>query len=196
MHDVEIFSWVWTLKGTNQDENSERRRQTAERHAYFNINHLSNILTGFKNPILSILPLTIGGDYLPHAAQDLRALWQAKLTELQTGSDTVFSLTSPCFAIKFPNGSFIFQHSQKLSCSPPQFPTIPNTFLENHPKTQWVSTASSPLWSCRMIPALPDDGHHIWGERGQGGGGWWKRESSILYGNLFPLFPLLGPLNF
>ena len=118
MHDVEILSWVCALKGTNQDENSERRRQTAERHAYFNINHLSNILTGFKNPILSILPLTIGGDYLPHAAQDLQALRQAKLTELQTGSDTVLSLTSPCFAITFPNGSLIVHRSQKCSCSP------------------------------------------------------------------------------
>lgn len=46
------------------------REGETDRRAYFNINHLSNILTGFKNPILSILPLTVGNDYLPHAAQD------------------------------------------------------------------------------------------------------------------------------
>lgn len=59
---------AWIPKGTNWEENSESGRQTAEGRAYFNINHLSNILTGFKNPILSILPLSVGDDYLPGAA--------------------------------------------------------------------------------------------------------------------------------
>lgn len=49
----------------SQKENGERGSQTAQRRGYFNINHLSNILTGFKNPILSILPLSTGSDYQP-----------------------------------------------------------------------------------------------------------------------------------
>lgn len=200
MHNVEILVLisVWILKGTNQEENSARGRQTAERRAYFNINHLSNILTGFKNPILSILPLTAGNDYLPHAAQDLWALFsQAKQTEPQTGTDTAFSSRSPCYDIQtFPNRGFAGHRSPKLSCPPPQFPAKSNPSLKNHPKTQWLSASPWLVGSCRMIPAFPDSGHHIWGEGGQGGGGWWKRESSILYGDLFPLFPLLHPLNF
>lgn len=40
-------------------------RQTAQRRAFFNINHLSNILTATKNPILTILPMSPGNDYTP-----------------------------------------------------------------------------------------------------------------------------------
>lgn len=40
------------------------KRQTAQRHVHFlYINHLSNILTATKNPILTILPMSPGNDY-------------------------------------------------------------------------------------------------------------------------------------
>lgn len=53
------------------------------RRGYFNINHLSNILTGFKNPILSILPLSTGGDYQPPCCLPPTL---PKLSEWQTGT--------------------------------------------------------------------------------------------------------------
>lgn len=46
--------------------------QTAQRRAYFNINQLSNILTGTKDPILTILPVTPGNDYASVEATTVR----------------------------------------------------------------------------------------------------------------------------
>lgn len=45
------------------ESGKENEGQTAQRRAYFNINQLSNILTGTKDPILTILPVTPGNDY-------------------------------------------------------------------------------------------------------------------------------------
>lgn len=85
------------------------------------------------------------------------------------------------------------------SIAPQSFHILRLNFSLNptHPwETWWLSTSLWLVRSCQRIPTLPDSGHHIWGEWGQGGGGWWKRESSILYGDLFPLLPLRRPLNF
>lgn len=76
-----------------------------------------------------------------------------------------------------------------------QFPTKSKPSLESHLKNgDYLSLHVR--WDKVMIPTLPDSGHRIWGDGGRGRWGLMKRESSILNADLFPLLPLLRPLNF